>query len=88
MSNDGLSCESLLVGQPGLQHLGIESRTLLEQQQKRLHEVSLEGFDYSTNREKLGIIGQIMMARLQNHVSVSETMMNGIKETKIAGCEN
>lgn len=44
--NDSV-CEGFLVRQPVLRHLGIDSRTLLEQQRERLHEVSLENSDYS-----------------------------------------
>lgn len=47
VSDKDLACENLLVGQPVLQHFGIGSWTMPEQQRECLHEVSLEDFDYS-----------------------------------------
>lgn len=47
-----------------MRRLSINSRTLLKQKRERLQELSLDDFDYSESRSKLGSVGGLMLDRL------------------------
>ena len=62
VADDDLACEDLLIGLPLLQHLGIDSRTMLEN-----NRATLDGTDFSDVETMMHntSIGRLMLARIQ-----------------------
>lgn len=60
-----LACEDILFGYPILQHLGIDSRTLLERNRSVIDGTDCSPVGHPTIGQKGGSLGRLMIARLQ-----------------------
>lgn len=65
VADDDTACEDLLLGLPVLRHLGIDSRTLLEQKWSSLDGTDCAGIDGHQSSNMIGLLGRLIVARMQ-----------------------
>lgn len=75
-----LSCEDILLGYPVLQHLGIDSRTLLERNRSILDGTDCSPVSHPSIDKQGGLLGRLLIARLQR---VKDTISNSDTSQKL-----
>lgn len=81
VSDAALSSEELLIGLPVFQHLGIDSRTLLERNRAALDGTDCSTVSHPTVTESCGSLGRLMIPRIQRVVE-REPIYHDVKDTK------
>lgn len=70
------ACEDLLVGLPVLCHLGIDSRTLIEEKWSSLEETDCSTIANHARDGKTSLLGRLLLAHLQETVPMESQEKN------------
>lgn len=73
VADDGIPCDYILTGLPVLEHLGIDSRTLLEHNRARLDGTDCSSVDNPSVYSEPGVLGLITLQREERQHGVTTT---------------